>query len=131
MKDSITKINENPTNGSVMVAGVITRLKKRQTKDKKNWAQLTIEDEKYSLTANIFNKVWTQLSDSIAVNQTLIIRGDIRGNEMNTSTEIIVSGVEPIFPLISRKAKNNPLTVINYLTSIPKRIDIFSVKLIY
>lgn len=105
LKDSITKINENPTNGSVMVAGVITRLKKRQTKDKKNWAQLTIEDEKYSLTANIFNKVWTQLSDSIAVNQTLIIRGDIRGNEMNTSTEIIVSGVEPIFPLISRKAK--------------------------
>ena len=105
LKDSITKINEHPTSGLVTVAGVITRLKKRQTKDKKNWAQLTIEDEKYSLTANIFNKVWEQLSNSISVNQTLIVRGDIKGNDMASSTEIIVSGVEPIFPLISRKAK--------------------------
>jgi len=105
LKDSITKINEKPTSGSVTVAGVITRLKKRQTKDKKNWAQLTVEDEKYSLTANIFNKVWEQISNDVSVNQTVIIRGDIRGDEMSSSTEIIVSGIEPIFPLISRKAK--------------------------
>ena len=105
LKDSITKINEHPTNGSVMVAGVITRLKKRQTRDKKNWAQITIEDEKYSLTANIFNKVWEQLSNSIAVYQTLIVKGDIKGNDMAAGTEIIVSGIEQIFPLISRKAK--------------------------
>lgn len=105
LKDSITKINENPVNGPVMVAGVITRLKKRQTRDKKNWAQITIEDEKYSLTANIFTKVWGQLSNSIAVHQTLIVKGDIKGNDMAASTEIVVSGVEQIFPLISRRAK--------------------------
>ena len=105
LKDSITKINEHPANGSVMVAGVITRLRKRQTRDKKNWAQITLEDEKYSVTANIFTKVWEQLSNSIAVYQTLIIKGDIKGNDMAAGTEIIVSGIEQIFPLISRRAK--------------------------
>ena len=105
LKDSVTKINEHPANGSVIVAGVITRLKKRQTRDKKNWAQITLEDEKYSVTANIFAKVWEHLSDSLSVYQTLIVRGDIKGSDEAAGTEIIVSGVEPIFPLISRRAK--------------------------
>lgn len=105
LKDSITKINENPTTGTVAVAGIVTRLKKRQTRDKKNWAQLTIEDEKYSLTANIFSKVWDQISDSVAVNQAIIVRGEIKGDAMSTRAEITVSGVEPAFTLISRKAR--------------------------
>ena len=105
LKDSVTKINESPKDGPVAVAGVITRLKKRQTRDKKNWAQITLEDEKYSVTANIFAKVWEQLSDSLSVYQTLIVRGDIKGSDEAAGTEIIVSGIEPIFPLISRRAK--------------------------
>ncbi|MBO7605303.1 MAG: DNA polymerase III subunit alpha, partial [Elusimicrobiaceae bacterium] len=106
LKDSITKINEHPAMGTVAVAGIVTRLKKRQTKDKKNWAQITIEDEKYSLTANIFSKVWGQISDSVAINQALIVRGEIKGNEgEDVRAEISVSGVEPAFALISRKAK--------------------------
>ena len=106
LKDSITKINEHPALGQVAVAGIVTRLKKRQTKDKKNWAQITIEDEKYSLTANIFSKVWAQISDNVAINQVLIVRGDIKGNEgEEIRNEITVSGVEPAFALISRKAK--------------------------
>lgn len=105
LKDSITKINEHPTTGTVAVAGIVTRLKKRQTKDKKNWAQITIEDEKYSLTANIFSKVWAQISDSVAVNHALIVRGEIKGDDMSARAEITVSGVEPAFALISRKAK--------------------------
>ena len=105
LKDSITKINEHPTTGTVAVAGIVTRLKKRQTKDKKNLAQMTIEDEKYSLAANIFNKVWTQIADSVAVNHALIVRGEIKGDDMSARAEITVSGVEPAFALISRKAK--------------------------
>ena len=106
LKDSITKINEHPSTGTVSVAGIVTRLKKRQTKDKKNWAQITIEDQKASLTANIFSKVWAQISDSVAVNQVLIVHGDIKGKEgEEVRAEISVSGVEPVFALISRKAK--------------------------
>ena len=105
LKDSITKINEHPVTGSVMVAGVITRLKKRQTRDKKPWAQLTIEDQKYSLTANIFNKVWERISNSVAVNQTALIKGEIKGDDLSAKAEISVTGIEPIFPLISRSAK--------------------------
>ncbi len=105
LKDSITKINENPTNGQVMVAGVITRLKKRQTRDKKSWGQITVEDEKYSLTANIFNKVWEQISDAISVHQVLVVKGEIKGTDGAANTEINVSGIEQVFPLISRKAK--------------------------
>ena len=105
LKDSITKINEHPATGSVAVAGIITRLKKRQTRDKKNWAQLTIEDEKYSLTANVFSKVWNQISDSVGINQILVVHGEIKGDEMSARAEISVSGIEPVFHLISRKAK--------------------------
>ena len=106
LKDTVTKINKNPALGPVSVAGIVTLLRKRQTKDKKNWAQITVEDEKSSLTGNIFSKVWAQISDSVAVNQILIIHGEIKGKEGETTRpEITVTGVEPAFALISRKAK--------------------------
>ncbi len=105
LKDSITKINEEHITGTVTVAGIVTRLKKRQTRDKKPWMQLTLEDEKYSITANIFSKVLDQLPDILAINQVLIVHGDIKGDSNTSIAEIRVTGAEPVFNLISRKAK--------------------------
>ncbi len=105
LKDSITKINEEHTTGTVAVAGIVTRLKKRQTREKKSWVQMTLEDEKYSITANIFSKVMDQIPDILAINQVLIVRGEIKGDSNTSIAEIRVSGVEPVLNLISRKAK--------------------------
>ncbi|MDR0953117.1 MAG: DNA polymerase III subunit alpha, partial [Elusimicrobiota bacterium] len=62
VKTSISKIHDNPTKGSVEVAGIISRIKKRQTKNKDNWAQFALEDETQTITANAFSRVWGALA---------------------------------------------------------------------
>lgn len=105
MKTDISSVHENPVKGSVEVAGIISRIKKRQTKNKDNWAQLAIEDESQSITANAFSRAWAQISNKIEINQAVIVSGEIRGDELSAKPEIMVSNVEPILNVISRKAK--------------------------
>jgi len=108
-KNTISEIQDNPTQGRVQVAGIITRIKKRQTKNKDNWAQLTVEDERQSITANVFSRVWAELSKTIEINQAVIVNGDLRGDELSTKPEITVNSVEPILNAIERKA--NKVTI--------------------
>jgi DNA polymerase-3 subunit alpha len=105
VKTDISRIEENGIRGTVEVAGIISRIKKRQTKNKDNWAQLAVEDETQSITANAFSRVWAQICGKVEINQAVIVTGDIRGDEMTARAEIIVSSVEPILNAISRKAK--------------------------
>lgn len=104
LKADISAIHDNPTVGTVEVAGIIARIKKRQTKNKDNWAQLTIEDESQSITANAFSRAWAAINGKVEINQAVIVTGDIRGDEFSAKPEIMVSSVEPILNAISRKA---------------------------
>ncbi len=103
--NTISQIQDNPTKGRVQVAGIISRIKKRQTKNKDNWAQLTLEDESQSITANAFSRVWAEIANKIEINQAVIVSGEIRGDELSAKPEITINSVEPILNAVSRKAK--------------------------
>ena len=116
VKKDIAALQENICAGSVEVAGIISRIKKRQTKNKDNWAQLAVEDQSQSITANAFSRAWAQLSGKVEINQVVIVSGDIRGDEMSAKAEIMVSNIEPILSVISRKAKQ-------FIIRLPKDIN--------
>lgn len=105
VKTDISAIQDNPTKGSVEIAGIISRIKKRQTKNKENWAQLAIEDELQSISANAFSRVWAAIANKVEPNQAVMVSGDIRGDELSAKPEIMISNIEPILNVISRKAK--------------------------
>ncbi|MDR1683934.1 MAG: DNA polymerase III subunit alpha, partial [Elusimicrobiota bacterium] len=68
IKKNIAQLTEQPQRGAVEVAGIISRIKKRQTKNKDNWAQITLEDETQSITTNAFSRVWAQIGGKVEVN---------------------------------------------------------------
>ncbi|MBQ4493501.1 MAG: DNA polymerase III subunit alpha [Elusimicrobiaceae bacterium] len=105
VKMKISDIEKNNIRGHVEVAGIISRLKKRQTKNKDNWAQIVIEDEEQSINCNIFSRAWASLNGKINVNDIVIVSGDIRGDELSAKAEIVVSSVQSLLNLIASKAK--------------------------
>ncbi|MDR1124113.1 MAG: DNA polymerase III subunit alpha [Elusimicrobiota bacterium] len=105
VKADIAALQENIVPGAVEVAGIISRIKKRQTRNKDNWAQLAVEDQTQTITANAFSRAWAQLSGRVEVNQAVIVYGDVRGDELSAKAEIMVSNIEPILNVISRKAR--------------------------
>jgi DNA polymerase-3 subunit alpha len=133
VKKDISAIAENPTKGAVAVAGIVSRIKKRQTKNKDNWAQLTIEDEAESITANAFSKAWAAISGKTEINQVVIVKGDIRSDELSAKPEIVLSTVEPILNVIAscarqliihlpKEVNEEPLLKLNSLLDINKGI---------
>ena len=104
IKNDITSLHQKPVAGIVDVAAIISRLKKRQNKQKQNWAQLVIEDESQSIMANAFSRIWENISGYVEINQPVIVSGEIRGDELSAKPEIIVSNVEPIITAISKRA---------------------------
>lgn len=105
VKMKISDIEANSIRGHVEVAGIISRLKKRQTKNKDNWAQMVIEDEQQSINCNIFSRAWATLNGKININDIVVVSGDIRGDELSAKPEIVVSSVQNILNVISAKAK--------------------------
>ena len=105
IKMKIADIEKNSIRGHVEVAGIVSRLKKRQTKNKDNWAQMVIEDEQQSINCNIFSRAWASLNGKININDIVIVSGDIRGDELSAKPEIVVSSVQPLLSLIASKAK--------------------------
>ena len=105
VKMKISDIEKNSIRGHVEVAGIVSRLRKRQTKNKENWAQMVIEDEEQSIGCNIFSRSWATLNGKVNVNDIVIVSGDIRGDEVSAKPEIVVSSVQSLLSLISSKAK--------------------------
>ena len=105
VKIKIADIEKKAIRGHVEVAGIISRLKKRQNKNKENWAQIVIEDEEQSISCNIYSRSWASLNGKINVNDIVIINGDIRGEEFTAKPEITVSSAQSLLSLIAAKAK--------------------------
>ena len=115
VKMKISDIEKNGVRGHVEVAGIISRLKKRQTKNKDNWAQMVIEDEEQSINCNIFSRAWATLNGKININDIVIVSGDIRGDELSAKPEIVVSSVQSLLSVISAKAKRMIITLSSQL----------------
>ncbi len=111
-KCSISDLYEKGIKGRVEIAGIITRIKKRQNKNtKKNWAQLTLEDENQSITLNAFSGTWDRISGSLAVNTLVVASGDVRGDDMSARPELILNSVEPVLSAVSRRARKFIVTI--------------------
>jgi DNA-directed DNA polymerase III (polc) len=105
VKMKISDIERNSIRGHVEVAGIVSRLKKRQNKNKENWAQIVLEDEEQSIFCNIYSRTWANLNGKINVNDIVLISGDIRGDESAANPEIVVSSAHPLLNVFSSKAK--------------------------
>lgn len=102
---SIKDILDGKAAGYLNVVGIVTRLKKRQNKQKKEWAQLVIEDCTGSITVNAFSKVWEQVSHKVLPNAVLCFYGDVRVDEESARIEINLQNVGNVTELIARVAK--------------------------
>lgn len=105
VKIKISDIEKKAIRGHVEVAGIISRLKKRQNKNKENWAQIVLEDEEQSIPCNIYSRSWASLNGKINVNDIVIISGEIRGEDPAAKPEIVVASAQPILNAISSRAK--------------------------
>ncbi len=105
VKIKISDIEKQNIRGHVEVAGIISRLKKRQNKNKENWAQIVLEDEQQSIGCNIYSRTWASLNGKINVNDIVLVSGDIRGDETSANPEIVVSSAQSLLNVISSKAK--------------------------
>ncbi|ACC97774.1 DNA polymerase III, alpha subunit [Elusimicrobium minutum Pei191] len=101
---TIEEINENNIKGAVNILGIITRVKKRQNKRKEDWAQFIIEDETGQMSANAYSRVYAEIAEKIENNAIVYLTGDIKTDEESARTEIMVSNIESIIPVISRAA---------------------------
>ena len=129
VKNNITEITENTPVGNISIAGIITMIKKRQSKkDKKTWAQIMIEDEKGSLMANIYARTWENLTEPLQVNQAVILHGVIREQEDGSvKPEISVMSIESIGNALGRIARKLHINLPNDAT--PETLDNLKVLL--
>ena len=84
---------------------VISRMRKKQTRTKQNWAQLTVEDETGQIVSNVFPRVYHGLEEKLVVNQPLILKANVKFDEMGTA-ELMITDVENIANLVVGRSKS-------------------------
>lgn len=101
----IIDILEGRASGRLNVLGIITLFKKRQNKQKKEWAQMVIEDCTGSIMVNAFARAYEGMSHKLAPNAILNFMGDIRIDDESARIEMNLQDVSNITDLISNIAK--------------------------
>ncbi|MBR2865975.1 MAG: DNA polymerase III subunit alpha [Elusimicrobiaceae bacterium] len=89
----------------VKVIGIVTRLKKRQSKrTKEEWAQFVIEDCSGSIMVNAFSKTWKKVLDRVSPNAILCFQGEVREDDDSARVEISLDDVYSVTGMISALA---------------------------
>ena len=102
----IIDIVEGRATGRLNVLGIITLLKRRQTKKtKKDYAQLVIEDCTGALSVNVYPSTYETTGALLAPNAILNFMGDIRTDDDSARIELNLQDVSNITDLISNLAK--------------------------
>ena len=98
-------ILEGRASGRLSVLGIVTLFKKRQNKQKQEWAQMVIEDCTGSILVNAFARAYAGMSFKLAPNAILNFLGDIRVDEDSARIELNLQDVSSVTDLISNVAK--------------------------
>ncbi len=97
---------DGPRDGTVTICGMITHVQRKQTKDGKLWAILTVEDLEASIDVLVFNNAYAPVALSLATDVVVRIRGRVR--EKDDSVEL--TGLEVSFPDV-HEGPAGPVTV--------------------
>lgn len=97
---------DGPRDGEVAICGMITHVQRKQTKDGKIWAILTVEDLEASVEVLAFNKAYMPVAMSLANDVVVRIRGRVR--EKDDSVELTAS--EITFPDVT-EGPSGPVTL--------------------
>ena len=102
---SIQELLNTKNSGHLSLVGIVTRLKKRQTRQtKEDWAQLVIEDCTGSISINAFNKTWKKIGHQVTPNAVLCFSGEVRVDDESAQVEMNLQSVGEVTPLIARAA---------------------------
>ena len=97
---------DGPREGIVTICGMITGIQRKQTKEGKVWAILTVEDLDASIEVMVFNKAYMPVSTSLGTDVIVRIKGRLR--ERDESVELTASDVS--FPDVSA-GPSGPVTI--------------------
>ena len=98
--------DDGPRDGSVTICGLITHVQRKQSKDGRIWAIVSVEDMEASLEVLVFSNAYAPVELSIAPDTVVRIRGRVR--DKDDSVEL--SAQEVTFPDVST-GPSGPLTI--------------------
>jgi DNA polymerase III subunit alpha len=98
--------DDGPRDGSVTICGLITHIQRKQSKDGRIWAILTVEDLEASLEVLIFSNAYAPVAMSVAPDTLVRIKGRVR--DKDESVEL--SAQDITFPDVSA-GPTGPLTI--------------------
>lgn len=101
----ISQIIGGTISGNVNVLGIVTLFKKRQNKQKKEWAQMVIEDCTGSMTVNCFNKAYENIAHKLTPNAILNFSGKVNPDEDSARVELNLQDASDVTDLIAAIAK--------------------------
>ena len=100
------KAEDGPREGVMAIAGMITQVVRKQTKNGDLWAILSVEDMESSIEVLLFPKVYQAVAGSLASDTVVRIKGRLRSRDDGVE----VQGNEVTFPDISADS-SGPLVI--------------------
>lgn len=97
---------EGPREGTYTIAGMVTQITRRTTKNGDVWASITVEDLDASVTVACFPKVYQRVEPLLGLDTILKVRGRVR--ERDDTAEVSASDV---WMLDLAEAGHAPLTI--------------------
>jgi DNA polymerase III subunit alpha len=100
------RADDGPRDGMITIAGMITAVVRKQTKDGGLWAIVTVEDLESSIEVLLFPKVYATVALSLATDTVVRIKGRIRAKD----DSVEMTGQEVNFPDVS-EGPSGPLVI--------------------
>jgi DNA polymerase III subunit alpha len=91
------RADDGPRDGTITIAGMITAVVRKQTKDGGLWAIVTVEDLESAIEVLLFPKVYATVALSLATDTVVRIKGRIRSKD----DSVEMTGQEVTFPDVS------------------------------
>lgn len=100
------RADDGPRDGMVTVAGMITSVVRKQTKNGDLWAIVTVEDLESAIEVLVFPKVYATVALSLATDTVVRIKGRVRSKD----DSVEMTGQEVAFPDVS-EGPSGPLVI--------------------
>ena len=100
------RADDGPRDGMISIAGMITQVVRKQTKNGDLWAIATVEDLESAIEVLLFPKVYATVAPSLATDTVVRIKGRIRTKDESLE----MTGQEVTFPDVS-EGPSGPLVI--------------------
>ncbi len=100
------RADDGPRDGMISIAGMITQVVRKQTKNGDLWAIATVEDLESAIEVLLFPKVYATVAASLATDTVVRIKGRIRTKDESLE----MTGQEVTFPDVS-EGPSGPLVI--------------------